>query len=499
IGRSCDDSVSELISDFTVENVAEIVTIDATTASEYEDVVIRLSTEQYINDDEEIRIKESISVIAIKDISNPEEPDNDFRIACTEDRLQRLVISRPSGNADKVADILGLDISETCSCSNDALITVDVPYGIDLETLRPRSKERVSQALTDSVGIDFDLIIRMPKRDLIFDENDGEIFSQQSENADCFKFNESNTTPSVADEPSQLTVAFIDSGFDLLNLKAFVKDHKFDKKEPECLDGSGLTFSSYGLDLLQLGPSPQDEIGHGTHVASAFISNMKARSSISVLHFKFIGNSGGSYFDALCASYIASASGAKILNWSWGFEEEEIPASLDHLLLHLDSNQVVAIAAAGNDSIVLADDITFYPSVLDSISIYPAAASPKYNSLISVGSYHYPSPIGSPLKPARAAFSNYNKEIVDVAAYGTVQTPDFHGGGMHYPAGTSISAPLVSRRLAELWSARPDMDHLTAIQQLRKSFVNFPPNMMGEFINGQYLPVGCGEESAAPQ
>ncbi|MEM8584308.1 MAG: S8 family serine peptidase [Bacteroidota bacterium] len=461
-------SIDGTLQDFSVQDVAEIISISL---PEGENRVLAFEVEGSLNTPYE----PSVAVVAIRDY---EEGGS-----CGTNKSQRLVISRPKGNAQEAADESGLPVVQACQCSNNQLVAVEVPYGIDVETLRPKTRERVTQALTDSlIGVDFDFEIDIPDFIEVISDTDQEQldFSIHDDGSSCIGY-DGSSAPSVDPNQQAFTVAFVDSGYDLANHEGSVADHRYRVTPPPCFTNS---ISEYGYDLINDASDPQDEVGHGTDVASAFLGKLDVSVPVSVLHLKFFGKSGASYFDALCASYAASKTGAKIINWSWGFRADAMPKSLEHLLGYLKANDVIAVAAAGN-----------YRESLDSVPLYPASASSQFDNLITVGSYVYPNVTDDPPTPQRASFSNYSNSIADVAAYASVSTLRYNfPGSYNLVAGTSISAPLVSQKLTEIWATNPNRKYPEVLLEFNNALSTQGTALINDVAGGKYLPNGCSYE-----
>ncbi|MEM6396877.1 MAG: S8 family serine peptidase [Bacteroidota bacterium] len=482
IGSNCEGNLPFLIECITVESVAEIVPINVG-SSGAEDILIRVVPQQTGEYDPGINPEDEISVLAYGDIGNP-QTFNDIIIGCSGDRLQRLVISGPSGIGFDAAASLGLPVSESCNCSDGDLLAVDVPYGVDLLTLTPKAKTRVSRALNDTtgLGIDFDFLVNIPPITQIGYDPQDDVYINSSEAEPCFTLQEPGASSPSSPEQG-VTVAFVDSGYDILNwADPFVSSVAYQGQTPMCLQDAGFNFTQYGFNLLNPGSSIQDDSGHGTDVASTFVSNIND-VPISALHFKFFNDQSGSYFDALCASYIAVQAGTNLINWSWGFYESEFPKSLSNLLEFMQSSNVLAVAAAGNEM-----------ANINSEPLFPAAASTSFDNVIAVGSYIYPT-LGD-YSPELAAFSNFSNIRVNVAAYATKETPLAGTFDLHKPAGTSISTPLVTKELAEFWGAQIDMGNanISYTEVVGSVFGALPidaPLLLDFIEDGRYLPVGC--------
>ncbi|MEM8584309.1 MAG: S8 family serine peptidase, partial [Bacteroidota bacterium] len=459
-------------------------------ASGADDILVRVVPQQTTEYDPGINPQDEISVLLVEDIGNP-QTFNDIPVSCSGDRLQRLIVSGPQGVGIDAANALGLPISESCNCSNGDLLTVDVPYGVDLLTLRPKARVRTSQALNDTTGLalDFDFLPLIPP--LVhpgYDPQD-DTYITSSEVEPCYTLQEpGGVSPS---NPEQgVTVAFIDSGYDINNWgDPFATTTSYQGATPSCWQNAGFSFSQFGFNFLDANSDVQDLNGHGTDVASTFVSGI-SDIPVSVLHFKFFGDGQGSYFDALCASYVGVQAGVDILNWSWGFYETELPRSLANLLDFMRENNAMAVAAAGNDMVNISTQ-----------RLYPAAASNSFDNLLAVGSYVYPS-FGD-YSPELANFSNFSDTRVNVAAYATKQTPLAGTFDVHSPAGTSISTPLMTKQLAEYWGEQisfgnTNINYSEVIGTVISALPTGASELSGEIQDERYLPVGCKDGNLPP-
>ncbi|MCX7813714.1 MAG: S8 family peptidase [Pseudothermotoga sp.] len=215
-----------------------------------------------------------------------------------------------------------------------------------------------------------------------------------------------------------VTIAVIDSGVDF--------SHE---------DLSGIFVEGY--DFVENDNYPQDENGHGTHVAgiiAALTNNYRGVAGVTwgqavkIMPLKIVGSSGnGTVFDFAKAVVYAVNHGAKIINVSLGTSR---PSNLSQdVVRYAYQNDVVMVCAAGND---------------DGPVGYPAA----YPETIAVGAVTQ--------SVMRASYSNYGPEL-DVVAPGG----DEQGGILStypsylYPyvkyigmAGTSMAAPHVTGLVA---------------------------------------------------
>ncbi|ARP42495.1 Subtilisin BL [Geobacillus thermodenitrificans] len=191
---------------------------------------------------------------------------------------------------------------------------------------------------------------------------------------------------------------------------------------------------SHGYNVLADNRSPDDENGHGTHVAGIIASQPNNGEGIAgitwfnpIMAVKVLNADGyGTSIDVAKGIYWAVDRGAKVINLSLGNYQ---PSSvLEEAIRYADAHDVVLVAASGNDS-------TSQPS-------FPAA----YPEVISVGA------VDPDL--SYALYSNYG-DYVDVVAPGTNIASTFTGHRYAALSGTSMAAPHVTALAALIRSVNP--------------------------------------------
>lgn len=208
-----------------------------------------------------------------------------------------------------------------------------------------------------------------------------------------------------------VTIAILDTGVDLSHPDLFVRILP-------------------GYDFVNNDNTPQDDHGHGTHVAAIAAASGNNAVGISgvnwganILPVKVLNSSAnGSYANVANGIRWATDHGAQVINLSLG----GTPASftLNDAVNYAHQNGVILIASTGNAGV---------PGVL-----YPAA----YEPVIAVGA--------TDSANAWAGFSNYGPEV-DLVAPGVNIYSAFPGGAYGYRSGTSMAAPHVSGLAAILW------------------------------------------------
>jgi subtilisin family serine protease len=205
-------------------------------------------------------------------------------------------------------------------------------------------------------------------------------------------------------------------------------------------DGNGVVDDIHGYDGGDDDGSPDDGVGHGTHVAGTIGAvgnngvgvtgvNQQARLMICKI------DSGGRITTdgAIRAVLYATKMGADITNNSWGGSRLN-QATEDAY----KASPALHIAAAGNNG-ADTDKSPFYPMGFD------------IPNMIAVGATDH--------NDAKASFSNYGLTSVDVTGPGKDILSTKNGGGYHSLSGTSMASPFVTGVAGLILSAYPDASH----------------------------------------
>ncbi|MBI4688237.1 MAG: S8 family serine peptidase [Nitrospirae bacterium] len=222
-------------------------------------------------------------------------------------------------------------------------------------------------------------------------------------------------------------------------------------------DNNGYVDDVNGWDFVNNDNNPADDCGHGTHVAGIIAAVGNNAIGITgvmwtakIMPLKALG------IDAECsgttqaiteAIYYAVNKGAKIINLSLGSSINDIDGMMQEAINYARNNNVLVVAAAGNDS-TDNDTTAFYPANFNVDNIISVAATDQNDAL--------------------ASFSNYGKTTVDLAAPGvniystvpttaecTLSSDSCDDSGYAFSDGTSMAAPHVAGAAGLIWAANP--------------------------------------------
>ncbi|WP_453994013.1 S8 family peptidase [Bacillus nitroreducens] len=193
-----------------------------------------------------------------------------------------------------------------------------------------------------------------------------------------------------------------------------------------------------GYNIVKDNRIPDDDNGHGTHVAGIIASqtnNYEGTAGITwynpIMPVKVMGEDGyGSTFDIARGIIWATDHGASVINLSLGNYKgsKMLKQAVDYAYRH----DVVMVAASGNDD-------SSQPS-------YPAA----YPHVLSVAAVD--------LNGDRANFSNYG-DYIDVSAPGVTIPSTYIDEQYAALSGTSMAAPHVAALAALMRSVNPNLSN----------------------------------------
>lgn len=237
----------------------------------------------------------------------------------------------------------------------------------------------------------------------------------------------------------QWNLRMIDSekGWDITqgseNVKIAIIDTGVDLDHPDLINRI-----AGGYNMLEDNNVPDDDNGHGTHVAGIIASqtnNYEGTAGITwfnpIMPIKVMGSDGyGSTFDIARGIIWATDHGADVINLSLGNYQGSklLKQAVDYAYRH----DVVMVAASGNDN-------SSQPS-------YPAA----YPKVLSVAAVD--------LNGDRANFSNYG-DYIDVSAPGVTIPSTYIDEQYAALSGTSMAAPHVAALAALMRSINPNLSN----------------------------------------
>jgi len=238
-------------------------------------------------------------------------------------------------------------------------------------------------------------------------------------------------------------VAVVDTGVDYTHP---------DLQEQILRDGGGAVV---GWDFANNDANPQDDHGHGTHVAGTIgavgnngIGIVGVCPTARIMPLKFLDGDGvGATSNAIRAIDFAVASGAAIINNSWG--GGGFSGFLLEAIQRAEAAGVLVVAAAGNDG----EDNDARP-------VYPASYNRFAANVLSVAA--------SDARDELAAFSNYGRDSVDITAPGAGIVSTAMGGGYITMGGTSMATPHVSGAAALTLARFPG----ASVRELKERLLN---------------------------
>ncbi|OCA87252.1 S8 family peptidase [Pseudobacillus wudalianchiensis] len=191
-----------------------------------------------------------------------------------------------------------------------------------------------------------------------------------------------------------------------------------------------------GYNALSPKDPPQDDNGHGTHVAGIIASvpnNGVGVAGITwynpIIPVKVLNSEGtGGSFDVSKGIHWAADHGADVINLSLGNYQPS--AVMEEAIRYAMKKDVVVVSAAGNDN-------SSQPS-------FPAA----YPGVLGVAAVDW--------EGRRAPFSNYG-DYIDIAAPGVHIASTFFQGQYASLSGTSMAAPHVSALAGLIRSIDPNL------------------------------------------
>ncbi|WP_246066930.1 S8 family peptidase [Paenibacillus koleovorans] len=203
-----------------------------------------------------------------------------------------------------------------------------------------------------------------------------------------------------------------------------------------------------GYNVVTVGTPPQDDVGHGSHVAgviSALVNNSEGVAGMTwfnkILPVKVLDSTGAGSTYAVAQGIIwATDHGAKVINMSLGNYAEA--KFLHDAVKYAYDRDVVLIAASGNDN----TDRPGYPAAYPEVFAVAATDSNKQ----------------------KASFSNYG-DYIDVAAPGVNIASTYPHNQYAALSGTSMASPHVTALAALIRSVNPLLKNTEVMDIMRRS------------------------------
>lgn len=385
--------------------------------------------------------------------------ENPLALDCNGE-LPSFILSPRDGGISPIDAAISLGFPfEACDCDED-IVLVELPPGVSLNRVRPRVQRDETE--TDTTHFNRNRLIATPVTQFTNTDFGN---PQQDPNVGgnpCLDFQD----PNVGGGFNGLRVAIIDSGVED-GPNPFFQINADPNPEQSCVSHGPL-----GYDFIEEDDTPNDMIGHGTLVGSAYLSGLSGNFAVTLVNYKFLDTEFGTLFNAMCATSTALKTGANIINMSWGFPSSRFPPVLETLLNRAQDQKVLIVTSAGNDQRdVQADPI-----------YWPAFAGAIYPNVVTVAAHSVDGSSG----PFLVDFSNFSSDAVGIAAPYSTQARDANGAVI-YPSGTSISAPIVARKLTEV--AEPGMEPEVIINNLFMdgSKVGQNDNFIGQILERRFL------------
>ncbi|MHA7962745.1 S8 family peptidase [Paenibacillus sp. CAU 1782] len=203
-----------------------------------------------------------------------------------------------------------------------------------------------------------------------------------------------------------------------------------------------------GTNIVNTGKTPDDDVGHGTHVAGiigAAVNNGEGVAGVSwfnkIMPIKVLDSSGaGSTYSVAQGIIWAVDHGAKVINMSLGnYAKADF---LHDAIKYAYERDVVLIAASGNDN----TDRPGYPAAYPEVFAVAATAS----------------------NDQKASFSNYG-DYIDVAAPGDSIASTYPGSQYAALSGTSMASPHVAALAGLIRSINPELSNEEVMEIMRVS------------------------------
>jgi subtilisin family serine protease len=210
-----------------------------------------------------------------------------------------------------------------------------------------------------------------------------------------------------------------------------------------------------GMNIVDPSSPPEDDVGHGTHVAGIIAAQVNNNEGVAgltwftkIMPVKVLDSTGaGSTYSVAKGIIWATDHGANIINMSLGNYAEA--AFLHDALKYAYEHGVILVAASGNDN-------TDRPG-------YPAA----YPEVFAVSA--------TDADESRADYSNYG-DYIDVVAPGTSIPSTYPGSRYAALSGTSMASPHVAALASLVCAVNPDLTNEEVMELLRQTAKDLGPS-----------------------
>lgn len=248
-------------------------------------------------------------------------------------------------------------------------------------------------------------------------------------------------------------------------------------------DGNGYVDDILGWDFRNDDNRPDDDHGHGTHVAgtaAAVTDNgvgVAGTSQARILPLKFLGSSGtGSTADAVKALDYAIRMGVHVTNSSWSGGSAD--QALSEMILAAHDRGQLFVTSAGNAG-----------RDLDQPDNQRFPASFNHPNMITVAN--------TTPTDALAGDSNYGAGSVHLGAPGTGIYSTLRHDGYGYRSGTSMAAPHVAGAAAAVLGGYPGIGHVEAKHRLMARG-DPTSGLDGRTVSGRRLNVAGALDTDGP-
>jgi subtilisin family serine protease len=238
-----------------------------------------------------------------------------------------------------------------------------------------------------------------------------------------------------------------------------------------------------GYDFVNNDNDPDDDHGHGTHVAGIIAANANngigsagVCPNCSILPVKVLNSSNvGTWSDVVQGIIYAVEQNAGVINLSLGGTSDI--QTVRNAVNYAVENNVIVVAAAGNSR----SDVPFFPAAIE--EVIAVSATRNDDTIWSLSNY------GDYIDVAAPGF----------AVYSTFADLNNYYGGYTFMSGTSMAAPHVAGLVGLIRSQQPDRTLAEIRQLISENATDLgDPGRDIYFGNGR-IDVGASLAAGAPQ